>query len=242
MSEQATYITINSADRNSATSTGSHDFEVKLADYLVGKFEISQCIIMNTFYNINAYNNSLTFNDGADRTVTVTAGAYTGSALASALQTAMNASGTALTFAVSIGSTSNKMTISAGSAFVLKFATFTTNSIAKYIGFNASDTSSATSQVGSNVVDLAYPRMCFVEINNIHNVVSTTGVMGSLVFPIVANSTDASQYISNSVCPMYVEFPTKVSTLQVKLRDDRNQPLNLNGSDWWLTLRRVPRN
>jgi len=63
------------------------------------------------------------------------------------------ASGGYQTFSVSFNSTTNKLTI----AIILQFGTYTTNSARKILGFNQTDTSSSSTQVSDNVMDLSFP-------------------------------------------------------------------------------------
>ena len=129
-------------------------------------------------------------------------------------------------YTISIGSTTNKLTIASNNAITLTFGTNTTNSIAVLIGHSdAADTSSNTSFVGANVVDLAYPRSVMIDINSKTNVQSLNGVSyGTLWFPIEVNSSDLSVFKSEADYAMFINID-RSTRFQVKLRDDQGKDL-----------------
>lgn len=230
------FLVLNSRNRTSY-STNSHDFDIKVQTPVDGVYQIVTCSIPNTFYNINAYNNLIYFNDGSAKTATITPGIYSSSDITTAIKTAMDDQST-ITFTVSIGTNTQKLTIAGDSPYTLKFATNTTNSAASILGFTNTDTSSSTSQVATNVINLAYPAGCLVRINDIDNVsTSTSGVSGTLYFPIETNSSDISVFKSENSYAMYASFQ-RTSLIKVKLLDDQGNPLSLNGADWTICLKK----
>lgn len=236
MQAHADFLILNSKHKT-ANSVGTHDFTIELKNSIQGRYKVNACVIPNTFYNINSYCNVLYFDDGTPRSVTITPSNYSASTLATAIQTALNASGSSITFTVTQSSATNKMTIAGDSAFTLKFGTNTTNSIAKRIGFIDADTSSALSHVGTNVIDIAYPRMVFVDINQRPNVASSGNGTGTMVFPIESSSSDLSIFKSESSFEMYIDFEL-TNIIECKIRDDDNKPLDLNGADWFIQLQK----
>ena len=106
----------------------------------------------------------LDFNDGSDRSCSVTEGVYrTPQSLADALQTAMNNAGSSDTFTVTFnnsGTNAGKFTLSSsGGTFSLKFATGanTANTIATKLGFTVADETSATSYNSDSAISWAAP-------------------------------------------------------------------------------------
>jgi hypothetical protein len=233
----AKQIIIDSKDRASY-STGSHDFYIELKELCEGRYKVQYVYIPNTFYNITASNCVFYFNDGTDRNCSIAAGNYTASNLATALTTALNASGTSITFAVTYSTSTLKMTVSGNSNFTLKFGSYSTNSIASMIGFASSDSGvAAGSFVGANVVDLSYPRCILVDINQTPKVASTSNAVGTVAIPLDVLSSDIATFKSESDYDLFLTLP-RTNRLQFMIRDDRGQALNLNGADWYLILRR----
>lgn len=109
---------------------------------------------INSVYPINSTNNTFVFRENSgvvDFTATVSAGSYTGTDMASALQTAMNASGAANTYTVTFSSTTYKITISANG--VNTFNIQSSSTILAKIGF-ASTSTFSNSKTGSYLVRL----------------------------------------------------------------------------------------
>lgn len=100
------------------------------------------CNEVETYFTINAANDGLvlTSSSGGPVTIDITDGTYEGSALATALQSAMNANTTltgtgSITFAVSYSSTTRKFTISAGTGKTIAY-TNTGSDAGLTFGFN----------------------------------------------------------------------------------------------------------
>lgn len=229
------FIVINSSDRE-LHSASSHDFEVKLSSAIEGLYQISTCSIPNTFYNINLDNNKIYFNDGKDQTAYITPGNYSSASIITAVKAAMDLEST-ITFTPTINAATGRMTIAGDSNYSLKFNN-TTNSIAGLLGFANNETLPALTHEGSYVVNLANPSGVIVDINGNSNVsTSSHGVFGTLYFPIETNSSDITVFKSENSYVMYVNF-IRTNTLKIKLRDAYGKPLNLNGANWTLCLKK----
>lgn len=98
--------------------------------------KILNACIPNTWYNVNAPGNSLVFSDSVPTaySVTITPGYYTGATLAAALQTAMNAVGSADAFTVTYSTTTYKTTFATTGANMTLDFTAVPN-LAKQLGF-----------------------------------------------------------------------------------------------------------
>lgn len=96
-------------------------------------------------FEITSSNNKLYFNDGADKTATITVGEYTTrNLMASAIQTALNA--VSSDFIVTWNSTAKRFVINRTGTFILKLSN-QVNAIWETIGFtNITDTASASAQ------------------------------------------------------------------------------------------------
>mgnify|MGYP001562448821 CR=1 FL=1 len=101
------------------------------------------------FFEIKATNNKLYFNDGSDRTATIVVANYlTPAAMATEIQTQMNAVSSGYTVTFDSAGETYKFTITKGSSFTLQLVT-TTNAIWSTIGFTGTANQSATSHVSN---------------------------------------------------------------------------------------------
>ena len=113
----------------------------------------------NSNFVISASNNTILFNDGTDKTATITAGTYTGSELATAVQTALNTAYGSSAFTVSYDSAATKFSITNGTGSSVNFLWGNSSTTAEQIlGFDpvtdtVADSSSATSD---DLVDGTY--------------------------------------------------------------------------------------
>ena len=106
---------------------------------------------------ITATSRFLDFNDGSDRSVTLTEAWYRNpKELATHIETLLNDSASSIVFTVTYSDTTGKFTIAGDGAFSIEFATGanTANTVAPKIGFAVSDSASATSHVSVNAQTL----------------------------------------------------------------------------------------
>jgi hypothetical protein len=174
------------------------------------KMKVRQANVVSSEYDINDRNNKLYFTVSATPyTATLTNGKYGPSALATEIQTAMDAQTSGNT--VSFDTSTYKITISRASSFTLDI-TSTTNAIWEYIGFNGSSDLTATSHTGTGLVNTTslyyyvtmdcvrnqkfsknHPRdtCCFV-----HNTASAWGNLLTITEPFMV---DISQDVIDSI-------------------------------------------
>lgn len=153
-------IIIDSNEKH-ATSTSNSDLKVRFKDMpTVRSVTFKSLTIPFSWYPIDSTNNTLVFNEGAgDLTATIsTPASWTGSDIASAIKTAMDAAGGTYTVTYNASSQSTyKFTISSASNFTLKFAT-SNNTLYRILGFNNVDTYTGTnSYTGDNVSAITGP-------------------------------------------------------------------------------------
>lgn len=108
-----------------------------------------------TGWVVGSHNNKIDFNRGGVLQATVASGTYaTGSALAAAIVTALEAADSAPVWACAYNSGTKKFTISSGTAFVLLFATGAAvtagTSLHVDLGYASTDTASGTSAAADN--------------------------------------------------------------------------------------------
>ncbi len=113
----------------------------------------------NSKFVISSSNNKIIFNDGSDKTATITAGTYTGSELASAIQTALNTAYGSSVFTVSYDSAAYKFSITNGSGSSISFLWGNSSTTSEQIlGFDpVTDTvASSSSTTSDDLVDGTY--------------------------------------------------------------------------------------
>jgi hypothetical protein len=234
-------IKLMSSDRESYSASSSN-FTLNLKSFFLhGAYSLSRFFCPNSIYNVDSRNNLLRFtdNNGA-ATATITSGWYTTATFPAAVKSALDTASGGVTYTVSISSTSGKILItpSAGN-LTLRFST-TANSAAPLLGFNNVDTAAATSQTGDNIVNLNYLLSINVTIENEPEIHTSTGNCTTFCIPIDVNSQEFISWspLSDSHAQI-VYFNNPVKLLNLKLVDDSNNVLNLNGGEWYMLLRKI---
>ncbi len=113
----------------------------------------------NSKFVISAANNTIIFNDGTDKTATITAGTYTASELATAVQTALNTAYGSSAFTVSYDSAATKFSITNGTGSSVNFLWGNSSTTAEQIlGFDpVTDTvANSSSATSDDLVDGTY--------------------------------------------------------------------------------------
>jgi hypothetical protein len=105
-----------------------------------------------TWYSISTSNSSLSVSEPPSITqtvITIPSNNYTGTTLATALQTALNSAGLTHTYTVTYSGTTNLFTISATGNFILHFAA--SGSLASQLGFASNSTTTSATSVTSTM-------------------------------------------------------------------------------------------
>jgi hypothetical protein len=219
---------MNSRDSDTGTSanfqvtferSGIHFSDAEIAiglDFVVMPYLI---------YPIRTNRNQIVINEGgSDLTATIADGYYDSSNFPAALKTALDAAG-ALTYTVTISSTTNVITISATGAFVLKFdtATATSTDMWKILGFDYnSTTASASSQVGSMPVRLDGDEYFCLQIENFQtpNVSSSFALRGIMdIIPMNGAWGDVIYYKPNQVNNFVLGNTNDLKYLRIHITD-----------------------
>lgn len=231
-------LVLNSLDRSNGES---HSFILQLPRSYnnIIAIELQSVSMPTSFYNIKSgFNNTIVFNDGTDRTVTLNPGNYSASAIATEIQTKLNASASSLTFTVSFSSNTMKMTIAADGAFVLKFTN--SQSCWRELGFTNTDTSSATSHTGTNVISLDRPHHIYIHVAELDSRIETSSssFFPHFVLNINSNAGDLSFYHSLSSFSQTIYMNrTSLHNLNITLTDEDGNDIDLNGSEWSMIWR-----
>ena len=198
-----------------------------------GTYFLTDFVMNNSLYNVNNNNNKIYFAEGGSLTATLTNGYYTRNDLASEIKTQMDATG-AETYTVSYNNITGKYTFSATGNFNFEFATNTTNSSRKLLGFNEEDTVSNTQITSSNIVDLSSYKFIYVNIKE--NKISQ--YYGKNYFSASLKINDNSSFLSNiryeykaDSNRQYVKF-NNTKSIKYEFYDENFNELDFNGNEW----------
>lgn len=234
---------INSADRQSFSSTTSDNYNLVLPyTYSFSEVVLKHVNLGNTIYKIiTGINDTLDWNDGTVRSITLPAAAYSITSLCSTIQTMMTAVNS--TWTVTYNTDTMKVTFNntALTTFSLLFGSGAnaSKSIAMVLGFTPVDTAYGLSVVGPNVIALYAPFLLYIRINQFPcGNFTSKGVLYTFAFPVNVNSQnivefDELAYWEQRVCMRSLITP---NVLNISLVTDNGLPVNLNGGDWTMIL------
>ncbi len=170
--------------------------------------------------------------------VQITPGSYNNSELVTAIQNALNNSGTALVFTVTYNSTTLLLTISATGSFSLNFTG--SNTLYLVMGFLQQIYSSTGNSITApNAFIVSYPLNILIRISELGNgyIRSNTINMATYIIPITSNSGDYIIWEKNSHFKQFVDIEHKaIAQLSISLWDTNNVPISLNNSEWSMIL------
>lgn len=225
-------LLLSSKDRSSGTPEDAvyHLNENELHE--THNVMLKDVVIPNTMYNIRASNNTLDYDiGGVPKSVTIPVGFYS----LSDLIIALNGAQTDLVFGDN--SFLKKLNVTSGSNSFIK----TSSTIKKVIGVSIQNTPSTSYTLDSfynlnptNYIhilsNLAEADALISSSNKKYPVIASIPVLYS--FGSILNQTedkqtqDVSRHISN----------LNLSTIDMRLVDDDFQPIELNGSEWFISL------
>lgn len=149
----------NTAKEISITSSNNTLTGIKDAINAAGAGVTAAVVKENSKFVISSSNNTIIFNDGTNKTATITAGTYTGSELATAVQTALNTAYGSSAFTVSYDSAATKFSITNGTGSSVNFLWGNSSNTAEQIlGFDpVTDTvANSSSATSDDLVDGTY--------------------------------------------------------------------------------------
>jgi|SRR5579885_75937 len=235
------YCLIKSSDR---TTGNSNQFQIDLLVPIQGvkKVSLAQATIPNTIYNIQTnVNDRFNFFRGSSFSYQIPAGAYTINNLLSTIQTGINGLD-ANSYSLTYNTTTMKVTITGTGAFSLNWASNANASTGCYsvLGWTKADTSSSTSITAPNVPALQNPTNILMIISELGTDKYTTTNANKYTF-IVPNTVDSGEiieYFPNDENYQVIAFgtPMNFTKFTVSLFDDTNSLINLNGSEWNMSL------
>lgn len=228
------YVVVNSFD---SFGTSDSDFYVPLNGTFREEFSqmaLVNCVMTATYYNVDSSNNTFNFQEdsGSAVSATLTAGNYTITDMLSSLKTAMEAvSPNTRTYTLTVSGITNLLTIT-GSAGT--FSVLTTGGLNLMLGFSRSTASGQhLANTGTRIYNLC--RYGFLNL-------TCSVTKGDTFNTIVGNRQDILSYIPVSEASfgdvwsfrpqslnwIDVKAPS-VDRLEIKLVDDSNNVVDLNG-------------
>jgi hypothetical protein len=148
-----TQLSIKSNER---TSGDINNFVVKINPTAhIEKIALESISIPFTWYNIDSNNNSIRFNDGTQRDVTIPVGVYSSSTIITAIKTAMDGAPSTLVFTVTYNNITKKITIAETGGptnFDLQFNI--NNSLGPLLGYGLNNFTGAATYTANNVFDV----------------------------------------------------------------------------------------
>lgn len=240
-------VVISSTTRlNPGTSTSSN-FTFKLNRNIsrIREIGIKSLQLPYTFYYINALNNVLSLNANA-LTVTITPGNYSTATLAIELKTQLDAAFGDATTVVTFSSTTYKLSITRGTAFSIdSVASFAVSTFASVIGFNV-DSATSTTITGDGVINISGPNYVVIEsaffTKAVQNKVTYSSNLYDNALAVIPLLVGPGDIISMGEQPfIQVRFNykfniTTTDVIDIKIKDDKGNILNLNGADFAMQL------
>lgn len=239
------HLYLNSNDRISGTST---DYHVLIDDNLLRDqhkdIAVSECIIPHSYYAIN--DNNKTFVCGMSGAflggITLDVGNYTAADFATHLSSKLSAALSPEVFTVAFSSQTGKLTFS--TLDTTDFVITTDNKNYKYLGFakNSTNTSSSGVLVSSNVINISGTEYIDVCSNLTVASENSSNLNRNVLTRVYPNSSPFSSIFYNATSDNATHFNGQhIQRLHLQLKDEFGDIIDLNGLDWALTLRTVPR-
>jgi len=185
-----------------------------------------------SFYNINSTNNVLNYTlNSVNYTITITSGNYNITQLVASLKSSMTG------FTISYNSITNKITFSHST---YNFTFLSSSTCQEILGFvkNTAYTSSSLSLISKNSVSLI-PIKCINVVSNLltYNINKANPNNQSILccIPVTTQPNSIIEYKNNNNFRSNL-FINQISNIVIKLTDQNNNSLDLNGLDFFLTI------
>lgn len=223
-------IAVNSATVNQSLypNAGSFVYSIQSSLNKVSRVALKNVSIYNSAYAVNSYNNTLKINTASTNyTATIVNGNYSLTAFATALQTALNTSGSSSTFTVTANTANFTLTITSTLSCTFYFATYPLN--AALLGFSPTTLSgvAVTSNFVVNLSTIPYYQLYIKEVPNQYQYNGNLG--------IIYNNVSAGALLSNpNPCNYLIDVDVKptinLSILTIMLLDNNGNIVNFNGT------------
>lgn len=226
MSKIVKHIFLDTQDKRAGTTNYTPEWSLDTGKAIHGHYSIGlkSCVIPNLVYPVNDTNNTVIFSEGGagDITSTLTNQSYTGTQLATELQSVLNADG-GLAYTVSYDNQTGKLTFTVSSSTV-QFKTSDTAMTSSYIlGFNtATDTADSATVVSTYPIRLDGSRYLDIEMNtSTHSISSKNSSSPFVRVPLTAGFGSIVVYENDSVSDnLMVMDASQMNNLRLRIRDD----------------------
>jgi hypothetical protein len=234
--------TTGSASSSNFTINLPESFNCKGRRFL--KLKYLQCY--NTIYNVDATNNALNFNENsANKSITpLTPSGYTGTTLATALQTALNTASSGYnTYVVTYSASTGLFTISAGNPFTLLFSSGTNSSTSlwKVMGWTTSNglspvnSATASSVTSPYMANLTNPLSMYLNLSKVNSIIRTSdtpSIPFTYNIPIKVPYGQLIELKEDQLEQKALISDPLFKVFTVQLIGPNGNAVNLNGSEW----------
>lgn len=234
------YLKIDSVNRTNYTTTNAGEFTIPLQKTISGRWSLKQAFVPVSNFNVSPTCNRIPFfESGTAKVAVLTPGYYTSvNDLMKEVALQMTATSGVSTFTVTQSALPLRITISSTQAFSLQFGSDSSNSAAPILGYLPANTAPATSQLATNISNLALVRSFNIAINNLTGFQDTKGASCSFIVPILGNTGSMTIYEPPQWYQQTIEFAHPLNVLNIKVSDDNNNALDLS-TDWYLILAQI---
>jgi hypothetical protein len=227
---------------SSHRTTGTSDrFTIDFVTPIEGKFLVKYILIPNTLYNIDEKKNVIAYFDSANRQVVIPPGSYTGSTLATAIKTAMDATSAPTTYTVTYNTINGRLTLSPSvGTFYFRFGTLPTNTAAKVMGFPVEDNAAAASHTSLYPVNLSYPTSLALRIEEaaVYNLETAENHFFHVYIPFDV-TFGYYRSLGADVLPQVLRFISRSKRLTIRVYDTDGNAVSLNNGDFEILLQKL---
>ena len=236
------YIQINTKYRTSPTDSSS-DCKIELSKILrSGVYRLVYFLFPNTITTINSTNDKIFIQEEGRDVVecTIEHGFYEYDTIPSAIEDALNSlEGTSNLYEITFSDIKRKMTItSANNNFRILFND-KLNTCHEVIGFNNVDTDYAIEHTSDGLVNLDAIHTLNVSVDGISSVSQKQLHGTSFIIPIPAEVFGYVNYLPDANFEQTIYVHSDKRVISLKLADEQNNSIDLNGSDWMFIIERI---
>jgi hypothetical protein len=242
-------VVLDSRMRDTPGNTDSNQVSLSLSENVHGTYELMSFHMANNLYNVVSDENNKVYweyTTVGNITTTITPGYYSGTTLATFLQTQMRTDSGDVALTCSYSSTTGKLSWSGPPAQTIrfKFGTNTTASARKLLGMTAVDGVLALSQVSIFPIDLKLHTNIVVKIfedNNKNVYLEMPEIEASFTIPVDPNITfgDILGDTRNNSYNQYISFASPTNLLTINLYSADGEFLQTNYADWIMIIRKL---
>jgi hypothetical protein len=205
----------------------------------IRKLKVGSAVIPYSFYVINSNNNGFTFEEtagGGSVSFNLVEGNYSATTFTAQLKSQLEANSVnGYTYTVSISSSTNKITISTASNFIIELAN--SNGITGY----SSTTGASTIHTGNNVVNLAGTNNVYLRSNLAthlarNTIVENSNLYNNILAQIPLNGTTGSIIYKDFIDSEFLDIQTALRDIEFYITDEDDKIIDFNGAPFSVKL------